>query len=90
MQFLWRKNACWSLSKLCKQTLKREFGDLVLKPGERNSLSCPALTRFTWFRTQESKADDTAEILADRVLEREHTFLIEVISDMISGKIVLG
>ena len=36
------------------------------------------------------KADDTAETLADRVLEREHTFLIEVISDIISGKIVLG
>ena len=36
------------------------------------------------------KADDTAETLAARVLEREHTFLIEVISDIISGKIVLG
>ena len=36
------------------------------------------------------KADDTAETHADRVLEREHTFLIEVISDIISGKIVLG
>lgn len=36
------------------------------------------------------KTDDTAEILAARVLEREHTFLIEVISDIISGKIVLG
>ena len=36
------------------------------------------------------KADDTAETLADRVLEREHTFLIEVISDIISGKIELG
>ena len=36
------------------------------------------------------RADDTAETLADRVLEREHTFLIEVISDIISGKIVLG
>ena len=36
------------------------------------------------------KADDTAETLAARVLEREHTFLIEVISDIISGKIALG
>lgn len=36
------------------------------------------------------KADDTAETLAARVLEREHTFLVEVISDIISGKIVLG
>ena len=36
------------------------------------------------------KADDTAETLADRVLEREHTFLNEVISDIICGKIVLG
>lgn len=36
------------------------------------------------------KTDDTAETLAERVLEREHTFLIEVISDIANGKIVLG
>lgn len=35
------------------------------------------------------KADDTAETLAARVLEREHTFLVEVISDIISGKIII-
>jgi len=33
---------------------------------------------------------DTAEVLAARVLEREHEFLVEVISDIVSGKIVLG
>ncbi len=33
---------------------------------------------------------DTAEILAARVLEREHEFLVEVISDISEGKIVLG
>ena len=36
------------------------------------------------------KTNDTAETLAERVLKREHTFLIEVISDIINGKIVLG
>lgn len=36
------------------------------------------------------RADDTAETLAARVLEREHEFLIEVISDIASGRIVLG
>lgn len=54
LRFLWRKNACWSLSRRCKQTLEGEIWDLVLKPGERNS-------RFPWFRTQKSKADNTAE-----------------------------
>lgn len=34
--------------------------------------------------------NDTLEILAARVLEREHTFLVEVIADIINGKIVLG
>lgn len=34
--------------------------------------------------------NDTPEILAARVLEREHTFLVEVIADIINGKIVLG
>ena len=34
--------------------------------------------------------NDTAEELAARVLEREHTFLIEVIADIIAGKISLG
>ena len=33
---------------------------------------------------------DTAEILAARVLEREHEFLVEVISDISKGKITLG
>ncbi len=33
---------------------------------------------------------DTPEILADRVLDREHEFLVEVISDISEGKIVLG
>ena len=35
-------------------------------------------------------ADDTPEMLADRVLAREHTFLVEVIADIANGKIVLG
>lgn len=34
--------------------------------------------------------NDTPEILATRVLEREHTFLVEVISDIVNGKISLG
>lgn len=34
--------------------------------------------------------NDTPEILATRVLEREHTFLVEVISDIAKGKIKLG
>ena len=34
--------------------------------------------------------DDTPEILAERVLEREHTFLVEVISKIIDGEIALG
>ena len=34
--------------------------------------------------------NDTPEILAARVLEREHTFLVEVIADIISEKIALG
>lgn len=34
--------------------------------------------------------NDTPEILAARVLEREHTFLVEVIADITNGKIVLG
>ena len=33
--------------------------------------------------------DDTPETLAARVLEREHEFLVEVISDIIAGKIAL-
>ena len=36
------------------------------------------------------RADDTAEILAARVLEREHEFLVEVISDIANGSIALG
>ena len=35
-------------------------------------------------------AEDSPEILAARVLEREHTFLVEVISQIIAGEIVLG
>ena len=35
-------------------------------------------------------ADDTPEVLAARVLEREHTFLVEVISDIANGLIPLG
>lgn len=34
--------------------------------------------------------NDTPEVLAARVLEREHEFLVEVISDIVNGKIVLG
>lgn len=34
--------------------------------------------------------NDTPEILAARVLEREHEFLVEVISDIVNGKITLG
>ena len=34
--------------------------------------------------------NDTAEILAARVLEKEHEFLVEVISDIVDGKILLG
>ena len=34
--------------------------------------------------------NDTLEILAARVLEREHQFLVEVISDISEGKIILG
>ncbi len=34
--------------------------------------------------------NDTPEILAARVLEREHSFLVGVISDIADGKIVLG
>lgn len=34
--------------------------------------------------------NDTAEILAARVLEKEHEFLVEVISDIAKGKIALG
>lgn len=34
--------------------------------------------------------NDTPEVLAARVLEREHEFLVEVISDIVCGKIPLG
>lgn len=34
--------------------------------------------------------NDAPEILAERVLDREHTFLVEVISDIANGKIQLG
>ena len=34
--------------------------------------------------------NDTPEVLAARVLEREHEFLVEVISDIVNGKITLG
>ncbi len=34
--------------------------------------------------------DDTPESLAARVLEREHEFLVEVIADIVDGKIALG
>lgn len=34
--------------------------------------------------------NDTPESLADRVLEREHTFLVETITDILNGKIRLG
>jgi len=33
---------------------------------------------------------DTAETLAARVLEREHEFIVEVLGDIIDGKILLG
>lgn len=33
---------------------------------------------------------DTPEMLAARVLEREHEFLVEVIADIVNGKIPLG
>lgn len=33
---------------------------------------------------------DTLETLAARVLEREHEFLVEVIADIVNGKIPLG
>lgn len=33
---------------------------------------------------------DTPEILAARVLEREHEFLVEVISNIVNGEIILG
>jgi len=33
---------------------------------------------------------DTPELLAARVLDREHEFLVEVISDIVDGKITLG
>ena len=34
--------------------------------------------------------NDTPEILAERVLNKEHEFLVEVISDIVDGKIQLG
>lgn len=34
--------------------------------------------------------NDTPEVLGERVLEREHEFLIEVISDIVNGRIPLG
>lgn len=34
--------------------------------------------------------NDTPEVLAERVLHREHEFLVEVISDIVDGKIQLG
>lgn len=34
--------------------------------------------------------DDTPETLGARVLDREHTFLVEVIADIVEGKIELG
>lgn len=34
--------------------------------------------------------NDTPEQLGARVLEREHQFLVEVISDIVNGKIRLG
>ena len=36
------------------------------------------------------KEGDTPDTLAARVLEREHAFLVEVISDIADGKITLG
>lgn len=38
----------------------------------------------------EVRKEDTPESLAARVLEREHTFLVEVIGDIIDGRIKLG
>ena len=34
--------------------------------------------------------NDTPEILAARVLDREHEFLVEVIADIVNGEITLG
>jgi len=34
--------------------------------------------------------DDSPEQLGARVLEKEHDFLVEVIADIVNGKIVLG
>ena len=34
--------------------------------------------------------NDTPEQLAARVLEKEHEFLVEVIADIVNGKITLG
>lgn len=34
--------------------------------------------------------NDTPEILAARVLETEHKFLVDVIADIVNGKIALG
>ena len=34
--------------------------------------------------------NDTPEQLAARVLEKEHEFLVEVIADIVNGKILLG
>ncbi|MDE6627189.1 MAG: phosphoribosylglycinamide formyltransferase [Lachnospiraceae bacterium] len=34
--------------------------------------------------------NDTPEVLAERVLDREHEFLVEVISNIVDGKIQLG
>lgn len=34
--------------------------------------------------------NDTPEVLAERVLHREHEFLVEVISNIVDGKIQLG
>lgn len=34
--------------------------------------------------------DDTPEVLAERVLYREHEFLVDVISNIVDGKIQLG
>ena len=36
------------------------------------------------------KEDDTAESLSARVLKKEHEFLVDVISDIVNGKIKLG
>ena len=34
--------------------------------------------------------NDMLEILATRVLNREHEFLVEVIADIVNGKVTLG